>query len=302
MAIKKPSKNANLRIAISSRALFDLEDDHKFFQEYGIEKYMQHQRKKEKEPLKPGASFNLVKKFLSLNEIDHNNVEVILVSRNSFDTGVRIFNSIKYHNLSISRSCFCDGQSPFKYLSSFKTDLFLSQNPEDVRLALEANHAAARILPRNYTESKNNSLNIAFDGDAVIFSDESEKLYQQEGFHTFIEHENNNSHQPMPQGPFAGFLHALYQLQKNLPLNKCPIRTALVTARSAPAHERVIMTLRSWNIRIDETLFLGGLDKGSFLEAFDADIFFDDQIQHCKSANKHVTTGQVIYEPESQPN
>lgn len=298
--VKKPIKaKAKLCIAISSRALFDLEDDHKFFTEHGPDKYMQLQREKEKQPLAPGSAFNMVQKFLALNEYNENNVEVILVSRNSFDTGVRIFNSIKHHNLAIARSCFCDGNSPFKYLESFRTDLFLSQNPDDVSLAITANQAAARILPRPYSSTKNTeTLNIAFDGDAVIFSDAAEKLYKAEGFESFISHENNNAELPMAQGPFAGFLQALYELQQSLPNAACPIRTALVTARSAPAHERVIRTLRAWNIRLDETLFLGGLDKGGFLEAFAADIFFDDQSVHCLSANEHVPTGQVIYSVE----
>ena len=294
MDIKKPIKDkAKLCIAISSRALFDLESDHEFFNKHGPEKYMEYQRKHEQFPLAPGAAFNLVKKCLQMNKFAEDNVEVILVSRNSFDTGVRIFNSIKHHQLPITRSCFCDGESPFKYLSSFRTDLFLSQNPDDVKLALAANQAAARILPRKHTESSENTLNIAFDGDAVIYSDESERLYQDQGFESFIKHEHENAKSPLLQGPFANFLKSLYALQKSLPKDSCPIRTALVTARSAPAHERVIMTLRAWNIRLDETLFLGGLSKGTFLEAFNADIFFDDQSTHCLSANQYVTTGQV---------
>lgn len=295
MNVKKPNKHkAKLCIAISSRALFNLDVEHDYFNEFGPDKYMQRQRELEKEPLAPGAAFGLVKKCLALNEIANDNVEVILVSRNSLDTGIRIFNSIKHHNLNISRSCFCDGQSPFKYLASFRADLFLSQNQEDVKLALEANHAAARILPRTHNEQISDTLNIAFDGDAVIFSDESEKLYQSAGFNEFIKQENAKAELPMSQGPFAGFLRAIHELQKGMPPSNCPIKTALVTARSAPAHERVIMTLRAWNIRLDEALFLGGLEKGSFLEAFKADIFFDDQTIHCVSANKHVTTGQVI--------
>ena len=294
---KKPIKEkAKLCIAISSRALFDLEQDHQYFTTHGPEKYIQEQRKKEQEPLAPGSAFNMVKKLLALNEMEDNNVEVILVSRNSFDTGVRIFNSIKHHNLAIARSYFCDGNSPFKYLKSFRTALFLSQNQEDVKLALQANQAAARIVPRAYSSPNDSSLNIAFDGDAVIFSDASERLYKEQGFEKFISHEDNNAQLPMSQGPFAGFLKALYDLQTALPNEQCPIRTALVTARSAPAHERVIRTLRAWNIRLDETLFLGGLDKGGFLEAFAADIFFDDQTVHCLSANAHVPTGQVAYE------
>lgn len=293
MNVDKPRKEkAKLCIAISSRALFDLDEEHEYFQEYGSEKYMQRQRAKEKEPLAPGAAFAMVRKCLALNEFNNDNVEVILVSRNSFDTGIRIFNSIIHHNLPILRSCFCDGKSPFKYLASFRTDLFLSQNQEDVKLALEAGHAAARILPRAHNKDQTETLNIAFDGDAVIFSDEAEKLYKSHGFQEFIKHEFNKAQLPMSQGPFAGFLRAIYELQKAIP-ESCPIRTALVTARSAPAHERVINTLRAWNIRLDEALFLGGLDKGSFLEAFNADIFFDDQETHCLSANKHVTTGQV---------
>ena len=294
--LHEPRKaQAKLCIAISSRALFDLEESHKVFLNKGAEHYMEYQRNKENEPLQQGTAFPLVEKCLKLNQYNPNNVEVILVSRNSSDTGVRIFNSIEHYQLPITRACFSNGATPFPYLQAFNADLFLSSNQEDVALALQSNHASALLLPSKYNDSQDHTLKIAFDGDAVLFSDESEKIYQQDGFAKFAKNELEKANQPLAKGPFAGFLKALYELQKDLPVENCPIRTALVTARSAPAHERVIRTLRSWQIRLDEAMFLGGLSKGEFLAAFGADIFFDDQQTHCLSASQHVPTGHVTH-------
>ncbi len=286
---------SKLCIAISSRALFDLEESHHVFLTQGAEAYMQYQRDHEHRPLEKGTAFRLVEKCLSLNQHAHDNVEVILVSRNSSDTGVRIFNSIEHYQLPIARACFSNGASPFLYLKAFQADLFLSSHQEDVQLALQAQHAAALLLPSKANVSSDDVLRIAFDGDAVLFSDESEKIYQEGGFESFARNELEKANQPLPKGPFANFLKALYKLQQELPVDDCPIRTALVTARSAPAHERVIRTLRAWKIRLDEALFLGGLEKGAFLSAFGADIFFDDQHHQCLSASRHVPTGHVSH-------
>lgn len=281
-----------LVVAISSRALFDLDDSNAVFEKQGVEAYARYQIEHENEVLLPGVAFNLVKKFLNLVQPEPL-VEVILLSRNSTDSGLRIFNSIQHYQLNISRAAFTSGESPYPYVAAFGAHLFLSANPTDVKNALAEGCAAATILPSNTQENNSDELRIAFDGDAVLFSDEAERVYQEKGLEVFAEVERNTAHLPLSGGPFKGFLSALHQLQKKFPAKTCPIRTGLVTARSAPAHERVIRTLRAWNIRIDEALFLGGLPKGEFLRAFGADVFFDDQQGHCDSARVHVTTCHV---------
>lgn len=290
--------NDKLVIAVSSRALFNLDESHTIFEKAGVDAYCHHQVENEDTPLNPGVAFGLVKKLLALNEHNPANprVEVILLSRNSADTGLRIFNSIKYHELDIERAAFTSGECTHPYISAFGTHLFLSAEPEDVRKALEAGFAAATILPSSNKPTLTNNhsqLRIAFDGDAVLFSDESERIYKQKGLEAFNGNEVMDAKRPLPGGPFKNFLALLHQIQLEYPADKSPIRTALITARGAPAHERVIRTLRAWNIRIDEALFLGGKDKGEFLKAFGADIFFDDQQKHCESARQHVATGHV---------
>lgn len=281
-----------LIVAISSRALFDLDESNQVFDSLGVEEYSRYQIDHENEVLKPGVAFPLVKKFLNLNQFG-DLVEVILLSRNSADTGLRIFNSIEHYGLGITRAAFTGGQSPYQYVSAFSSHLFLSVNSQDVSEALKAGYAAATILPSNNTDHDNHELRLAFDGDAVLFSDEAERIFQEQGLNAFTVSEKRSAQQPLSGGPFKGFLAALQKLQQHLPPNNCPIRTALVTARQAPAHERPIRTLRSWQIRIDEALFLGGLDKSEFLHAFGADIFFDDQPGHCEKARSRVATAHV---------
>ena len=283
-----------LVIAISSRALFDLAESHRVYEEEGLDAYQKYQIAREEEPLQPGDAFSLVKKLLHLNDLlEQSPVEVILLSRNSADTGLRVFNSIAHYGLDISRAAFCSGDSPYRYISAFNSHLFLSTNGADVRQALELGVAAATILPSNTSAAQQDLLKIAFDGDAVLFSDESEQIYKHGGLEAFTDNELEAVDRPLSGGPFKPVLAALQQIQMAFPVGEAPLRTCLVTARSAPAHERVIKTLRAWNIRIDESLFLGGLDKGEFLQAFDADIFFDDQEAHCDSARNHVATGHV---------
>ncbi|HEY8384716.1 MAG TPA: 5'-nucleotidase [Porticoccaceae bacterium] len=284
-----------LVIAISSRVLFDLSESDRIFREEGLEAYSRHQVEHENEILQPGEAFPLVQKLLRLNEKlgGEPRVEVILLSRNSADTGLRVFNSIEHHRLNISRAAFCGGSSPYRYVSAFGCHLFLSTHAEDVRNALAHGVAAATLLPSTKVQREGDELRFAFDGDAVIFSDEAEKIFKSQGLEAFTKSEKAAARQPLNAGPFKSFLAALHSLQAEFKPEECPIRTALVTARSAPAHERVVMTLRSWNIRIDESLFLGGLPKGEFLKAYGADVFFDDQQQHCESASPHVATGHV---------
>ena len=296
-----------LIVAISSRALFDLEDSHRLFEREGLEAYAEFQRAHEDELLEPGIAFPLVRKLLALNDgapVDDDGVpaprvEVILLSRNSSDTGLRIFNSIEHHGLAIRRAAFSNGAPPYPYIRPFGADLFLSTHAEDVTRALAAGVAAATILPaaarvKSAPAQPPNQLRIAFDGDAVLFGDESERISREDGLEAFSRNERERAREPLSGGPFRGFLDALQRLQSAFPPGEeAPIRTALVTARSAPAHERVIRTLREWNVRLDEALFLGGRAKGPFLEAFGADIFFDDSEQNIASARDHVAAGHV---------
>ena len=285
-----------LTVAITARALFDLEKGHALFQREGLAAYAQHQRALEDDTLEPGIAFPLVRKLLSMNDgapADAPRVEVVLLSRNSSDTGLRIFNSIERHGLPISRAVFTSGAPTTPYIQPFGAQLFLSANPESVREALREGVAAATILPAKAPARVHDQLRIAFDGDAVIFGDESERVSQESGIAAFHAHEADRAHEPLSGGPFRGFLAALHELQAAFPADDAPIRTALVTARSAPAHKRVILTLREWGVRLDEALFLGGRDKGPFLQAFGADIFFDDSRQNVENARLHVATGHV---------
>lgn len=285
-----------LVIAISSRALFNLDESHEVYIKDGLKAYSEYQIERENEVLSPGSAFPLVEKLLGLNTVggSHPRVEIILLSRNSADTGLRIFNSIQHYQLDISRAAFSGGESPYRYIEAFGCHLFLSTDGEDVRHALDHGVAAATLIPAGKSQSENQQLRFAFDGDAVLFSDEAERVYKQHGLDAFTKNEQESAKTPLTGGPFKEFLSALQRLQAEFTQGDCPIRTALVTARSAPAHERVIRTLRAWNIRIDESLFLGGLSKGEFLKAYGADVFFDDQALHCESAKEHVVaTGHV---------
>ncbi len=286
-----------LVIGISSRALFDLDESHRIYEQDGIEAYGCYQRERENDILEPGVAFPLVRKLLALQNKDTQEplVEIILLSRNSADTGLRVFNSIHAHELNITRAAFTNGVSPYRYVAAFGAHLFLSAHPEDVQQALENQCAAATICDFEGGNAHDGELRIAFDGDAVLFSDEAERVYQEQSLSAFQNNETQAANIPLSPGPFKGVLQALQVIQQQFSIEECPIRTALVTARNAPAHERVIRTLRAWDIRIDEALFLGGLDKGEFLKAFGADFYFDDQAKHCQNTSKHVPTGHVPY-------
>jgi 5'-nucleotidase len=284
-----------LVIAISSRALFNLDDSHQVYEKEGLEAYSDYQVSREEQPLEPGEAFPLVRKLLRLNDRlgGDAQVEVVLLSRNSADTGLRVFNSIQHYKLDISRAAFCGGESPWRYINAFGCQLFLSNEDEDVRYALDCGVAAATLVSSKGGDSDSDQLRFAFDGDAVLFSDEAERVYKSEGLEAFTASEQASAREPLGGGPFKPFLSALHRLQQAFPASEAPIRTALVTARSAPAHERVIRTLRAWNIRIDESIFLGGMNKTDFLKAYQADVFFDDQQSHCESASPHIATGHV---------
>ena len=286
-----------LTVAVTSRALFDLEESHALFESEGVEAYSDFQRTHEDDVLAPGMAYSVVRKLLALSEgapADAPRVEVILLSRNSADTGLRIFNSIQHHQLGIVRATFTSGEPTWPYAKPFGADLFLSANPESVRRSLEHGIAAATILPAKALQQRSDQLRIAFDGDAVIFGDESERVSREQGVEAFGRHERDRAKETLSGGPFKSFLSALHDLQAAFPPGKdAPIRTELDTARSAPAHKRGIRSLREWGMRLDEALFLGGRHKGPYLEAFDADIFFDDSQYNIDSARLHVATGHV---------
>lgn len=288
-----------LVIGVSSRALFDLETENKIFEEQGLEAYCKYQIEHEKDILKPGTAFPLIKALQQLNADGRYLTEILIMSKNSSDTSLRIFNSIEYYKLHISRAALVGGVEISPYLDAFKTDLFLSANEEDVQEAINANIASGIIcdhsqLPIN-PDTDINQIRIAFDGDAVIFSDEAERIYQEKGLQAFSEHEQKNAEKPLPEGPFAKLLKTISIIQQQFPDGEAPIRTALVTARNAPAHERVVRTLRAWNVRIDEVFFLGGIEKSEVLKAFGANIFFDDQTAHTGPASKLVPSARVPY-------
>ena len=284
-----------LTVAISSRALFDLDESNRIFENEGLDAYRRFQIQHEDQTLEPGEGFVFVEKLLNINKLlNKQRVEVILLSRNTADTGLRVFNSIAAHDLDITRAAFCGGESPYRYVNAFGCDLFLSTHAVDVRRALEYGVAAANLLtaPGRVSGAPSGTLKLAFDGDAVLFGDSAERVFQEQGLAAFSDSEGSTAGQPLEGGPFKAFLGALHGLQQEFD-SDCPIRTALITARGAPAHERVIRTLRAWNIRLDESIFLGGMKKTEFLKAFGADVFFDDQARHCESAPAEVTAGHV---------
>ena len=286
--------DGKLVVAISSRALFDFEEENQVFESTDDRAYMQLQRERLNTPAKPGVAFSLVKKLLAFNETQSQHVEVVILSRNDPVSGLRVMKSAQHYQLPIIRCTFTRGEAPWRYLKPLHANLFLSTHLSDVRAALEAGVPAAQVWPQSAhaSDAHPDEVRIAFDGDAVLFSDEAERVYQSDGLSIFQKHEQDKVAVPLPDGPFKPLLVALHRMQQaNIPHMK--IRTALVTARSAPAHERAIRTLMDWKIDIDEAMFLGGLDKGEFLREFEPDFFFDDQTGHIESAARHVPSGHV---------
>ena len=286
--------DGRLVVAISSRALFDFEEENRVFEQGDDRAYMQLQRQRMDVPAKPGVAFSLVKKLLAFNETPSQRVEVVILSRNDPVSGLRVMRSAAHYALPIIRCAFTRGEPPWRYLTPLHANLFLSTHLSDVRAALAAGVPAAQVYPHSAHASlaHPDEVRIAFDGDAVLFSDEAEAVYQAQGLDAFQQHELDKVTLPLPDGPFKPLLVALHRMQQaDIPHMR--IRTALVTARSAPAHERAIRTLMDWNIEVDEAMFLGGLDKGAFLREFEPDFFFDDQTGHIESAARHVPSGHV---------
>ena len=283
-------------VAISSRALFDFEAENQLFEAGDDRAYMQLQLQRLEQPARPGVAFSLVHKLLAFNRgaPQTPRVEVVILSRNDPVSGMRVFRSAQHYGLPIERGVFTRGQHPWRYLKPLAAQLFLSANEADVRSALAAGVPAARVATHSVhaTDTHPDELRIAFDGDAVLFSDEAERVYQDQGLDAFQRHEHERAATPLPPGPFKPMLEALHRLQRS-PAKGMRVRTALVTARSAPAHERAIRTLMDWQVEVDEAMFLGGLPKGAFLREFEPDFFFDDQTGHVESAAGHVPAGHV---------
>ncbi|MES1976427.1 MAG: 5'-nucleotidase [Pseudomonadota bacterium] len=308
--------DGQLVVAISSRALFDFEEENRIFESGlaappapGAKKdaaYMKLQLDRLDVPAKPGVAFSLVKKLLAFNEVPEQQgepaaasppqqrVEVVILSRNDPVSGMRVFRSAQHYGLNIQRGTFNRGEAPWRYLKPLHANLFLSAHLSDVRDALAAGVPAAQVYPHSAraSDAHPNEVRIAFDGDAVLFSDEAERVFQTGGLNAFQQHERDKASQPLLAGPFKPLLEALHRLQQ-AGTSHMRIRTALVTARSAPAHERAIRTLMDWNIEVDEAMFLGGLAKGEFLREFEPDFFFDDQTGHVNAAAEHVPAGHV---------
>ena len=289
------SLDGQLVVAISSRALFDFEEENHVFEAGDDRAYMQLQLQRVEQPARPGVAFSLVNKLLAFNA-DAPRVEVVILSRNDPVSGMRVFRSAQHYGLTVQRGVFTRGQSPWRYLRPLAANLFLSTNEADVRSALGAGVPAARVYPHSARASAAHphEVRIAFDGDAVLFSDEAEVVYQRDGLAAFQVHETERADTPLAAGPFKPLLQALQRLQ-SAPVAGMRLRTALVTARSAPAHERAVRTLMDWRIEVDEAMFLGGLAKGEFLREFEPDFFFDDQTGHIESAAMHVPAGHVAH-------
>jgi len=290
-----PTLDGRLVVAITSRALFDFEDENRIFEAGDDRAYMQLQLERLDAPARPGVAFSLVNKLLAFNAgVEPRRVEVVILSRNDPVSGMRVFRSCRHYGLPIERGVFTRGQSPWRYLQPLGAHLFLSANEADVRQALDNRVPAARVYPHSARASDAHpfEVRIAFDGDAVLFSDEAERVFQRDGLAAFQSHELEHAASPLAPGPFKPLLVALQRLQ-GAASDRMRIRTALVTARSAPAHERAIRTLMDWQIEVDEAMFLGGLPKGAFLREFEPDFFFDDQIGHITNAAPHVPAGHV---------
>ena len=283
-----------LVVAISSRALFDFEEENRLFEAGDAAAYMQMQLERIDVPAPPGVAFSLVRKLLAFNSAERQRVEVVILSRNDPASGMRVFRSAHSAGIALERGVFTQGRDPFGYLRPLGAHLFLSANEADVRQALSIGFPAARVAVGSARAGENHphEVRIAFDGDAVLFADEAEQVFQKKGLAAFQAHEKRKAELPLPDGPFKPLLAALHRWQQAGGWGM-RLRTALVTARSAPAHERAIRTLMHWGVGVDEAMFLGGLPKGEFLREFEPDFFFDDQTGHIEHAARHVPAGHV---------
>ncbi|MEE6512489.1 hypothetical protein FKM82_019546 [Ascaphus truei] len=304
---KLPKPVNAVTIAVSSRALFNMVEERKLYVEQGVEKYVQYQQDHELEPLKTGPAFPFVKAVEEVNKQlrvlypdSEELFDIVLMTNNHAQVGVRLINSINHYGLTIERFCMTGGKSPIGYLKAYVTDLYLSADSEKVQEAIEEGIAAATLfVGKKDMHLSEKELRVAFDGDAVLFSDESEQIVKEKGLDSFFEHEKTNENKPLAQGPLKCFLETLGKLQRKFYARgarlTCPIRTYLVTARSAASSgARALKTLRSWGLEIDEALFLAGAPKGPILEKIRPHLFFDDQMFHIEGASELGTIGAHV--------
>jgi 5'-nucleotidase len=297
-----------LVIGISSRTLFDLDTENILFEEKGVQEYRRYQKEHEDQVLTKGTGFYLVEALLHLNKLSTDRlVEVIVMSRNSPETGMRVLNSIEHYGLDVTRSAFTGGEALSNYIEAFQVDLFLSKHEEDVQKVIDSRLAAAAIIyePPDEFEPESATVRIAFDADAVLFSDESEHIFKTEGMDAFHRNERENEDIPLKEGPHAKLLKTLSRIQSKMndtSIELTPLRLAIVTARNSPSHMRVIKTLRNWDVYVDEAFFLGGIAKDKILKAFNAHIFFDDQDAHLLGTKGVVPSARVPYHSTSRLN
>ncbi|MBU9517603.1 5'-nucleotidase [Burkholderia multivorans] len=290
------TSTTKITIAVSARALFDFEAENLLFREEDPSAYCALQATRLDVPARPGVAFPLVRKLLAFNSGSNNDVEVAILSRNDPVTGLRVFTSARHHGLAIGRAIFTSGAKPHRYLAPLEANLFLSAHAPDVREAMSVGFPAACVYPVSglTTDPNDGELRIAFDGDSVLFSDEAERVFKERQLRAFNAHEVRHARSPLPAGPLKPFLSALCTLRGQR-RSAIQVRVALVTARSAPAHERAIRTLMAWGVAVDEAMFLGGKEKTAFLAEFRPDIFFDDHVRNCEAASQLVATGHVPY-------
>jgi 5'-nucleotidase len=297
--------DGKLVIALASSALFDLSESDRVYHERGVEEYRKFQRDHESVVLTPGVAYPLIRRLLALNggAEDDKPIEVILLSRNDPDTGLRVFKSIEHHRLDITRAAFVSGSTPFRYLEAFNAALFLSANANDIREAVMRGAPAGQVMPTEFIDdAADATLRIAFDFDGILADDSAEAVFKSSGLAAFHSSEAQAAAVPMPAGPLSKFFREVAKLQQRErekreadPDYEPRLRLAIVTARNAPAHERVVTTLREWGIEVDEVFFLGGIDKSRILKEFRPHIFFDDQMAHIEGTSRLVPSVHVPF-------
>lgn len=298
-----------LVVGVASSALFDLRESDAVFREQGEEAYRAHQEENVERTLRPGVAFAFVRRLLSLNDLSEPGdplVEVIILSRNDPDTGLRVMRSIQAHGLPISRAIFRQGRSPYPFMTALNMSLFLSADGGDVREAVAAGLPAGHVLGSAYADDPaDRDLRIAFDFDGVLASDAAEQVFQSGGLEEFRAHEARNAATPHDPGPLRDFLAGVNRIQlreeerrRSDPGYEMRVHVSIVTARNAPAHERAVRSLKEWGVRVNDAFFLGGIDKGAVMKVLNPHIFFDDQVTHLESTSRttpsvHVPFGRI---------
>lgn len=279
-------------ITVTTSALFDMKESDEFFHKYGVKEYRKYQEAHIDDTLAKGVAFPFIRRILTLNDAfpDEMPVEVVLFSKNSPDAGLRALRSIQKYGLNITRSVFTSGYDNFKYLPAYNSTLFLSADPNDTKAAIDAGFAAGTVLNKDVIDDEEDKeLRLGFDFDSVVADDSSEAFYKSHmgNMTEYFKHEKALSSFPLAEGPLGDLLRKISFFQKKElkkkiedPTYKPILRTSIITARNAPAHERVVTTLKVWDIDVDQVFFLGGIEKGRILNILKPHMFFDDQMLH----------------------